>query len=142
MSKQDIDEIDLKILQLLVENSLQSNKEIGEKVHLTGQAVGARIRKLQDLEVIEGYTLRCNPGKLGLQVSAFITVFMKSADTHASFQHYIQHTQPIVEAHRISGEGCYLLRVQVPTPMDLNDLLGEMVQFGNYKVNLSIGQLK
>ena len=58
-----IDEVDLRILNYLLKDATQSHKAIGQLVHLTGQAVGARVRKLQDLGVIEGYTLRWNPEK-------------------------------------------------------------------------------
>lgn len=44
-----IDATDLRILQILIQDAKRSNKEIGEEVHLTGQAVGARVRKLQDM---------------------------------------------------------------------------------------------
>ena len=80
MVSQGIDEIDLAILQALMRNALLTHKEIGEVVHLTGQAVGARVRKLQDLGVIEGYTLRWNPAKIGLTIHAFLIVFMNSMD--------------------------------------------------------------
>lgn len=41
-----MDIIDEQILAILKHNSKLSNKEIGEMVHLTGQAVGNRILKL------------------------------------------------------------------------------------------------
>ncbi|MNN52401.1 HTH-type transcriptional regulator LrpC [compost metagenome] len=53
-----IDDTDYRILQYLIEDSTLSHKEIGEKVHMTGQAVGARIRRMRELEIIEGYTLQ------------------------------------------------------------------------------------
>jgi len=48
----------------------------------------------------------------------------------------------IIEAHRISGEGCYLLTVSVPDQDTLNMLLDDILFYGTYRVNLSIKQLK
>lgn len=48
-----VDKIDLEILNWLQQDSRMQWKEIGEKVHLTGQAVAARIRKLEEMGVIE-----------------------------------------------------------------------------------------
>lgn len=59
-----IDEIDLQILQLLKENSRLQWKEIGEIIHMTGQGVAARIRKMEALGVIEKYTLQLNDKKI------------------------------------------------------------------------------
>ncbi len=114
----------------------------GELVHLTGQAIGARVRKLQDAGVIEGYTLRWNPEKIGLSVHAFVTVFLKSSNAHQLFQSFVQEHEQVVEMHRVSGEGCYWMRVRVGSPLDLNELLDEILSYGNYKVSLSIGQIK
>jgi Lrp/AsnC family leucine-responsive transcriptional regulator len=142
MSLMEIDELDLRILHCLLEDSSRPHKEIGQIVHLTGQAVGARIRKLQDAGVIEGFTVSWNPDKIGLTVHAFVTVFMKSGTAHQAFQSFAQRHEGVFEAHRISGEGCYWLRVRVAAPAELNDFLDQLLQYGNYKVNLSIGKIK
>ncbi|TXK81839.1 Lrp/AsnC family transcriptional regulator [Paenibacillus sp. N3.4] len=142
MSNFIIDEIDLRILQFLLEDATRSHKDIGRLVHMTGQAVGARVRKLQDMGVIEGYTLRWNPEKIGQMVHAFVTVFTLSNTAHQSFQTFVQHTDQVVETHRVSGEGCYWMRLRVGTLIELNTILDELLKFGNYKVSLSIGQLK
>ncbi|MCJ8014547.1 Lrp/AsnC family transcriptional regulator [Paenibacillus sp. KQZ6P-2] len=137
-----LDEVDLRILHHLLEDSTRSYKEIGELVHLTGQAVGGRVRKLQDAGVIEGYTLRWNPDKIGLPVHAFVTIFLKSNSAHQQFQSFVQEHEQVVEMHRVSGEGCYWMRVRVGSPLELNTLLDEILDYGNYKVSLSIGQIK
>ncbi len=46
-----LDQTDLEILRLLAEDSRLQWKTIGERVHLTGQAVAARIRKMEDLGI-------------------------------------------------------------------------------------------
>jgi Lrp/AsnC family transcriptional regulator, leucine-responsive regulatory protein len=142
MSQSSIDEVDIRILKCLLEDATRSNKDIGQEVHLTGQAVGARIRKMQDIGVIEGYTLRWNPDKLGLNVHAFVTVFMNSNAAHQSFQTFVQNNENVTEAHRVSGEGCYSLRVRVSSQSELAAFLDGLLKFGNYKVSLSISQLK
>ncbi|MBW7455780.1 Lrp/AsnC family transcriptional regulator [Paenibacillus sepulcri] len=142
MNNATIDDVDLLILQCLLEDSARSHKEVGQMVHMTGQAVGARIRKLQDMGVIEGYTLIWNPDKIGLAVHAFITVFMKSTTAHQSFQSFAKQHEMVAETHRVSGEGCYWMRVRVRTSLELTSFLDELLQYGNYKVSLSIGQIK
>lgn len=132
-----LDETDLKILSLLSENSKLQKKEIGDIVHLTGQAVANRIYRMEQLGVIEGFTIKLNASKLGKILTAFITVFMKTND-HQSFQKFIKESKSICEAHRISGEGCYLLKALTSDDNELNKLLDDILKYGNYKVNLSI----
>lgn len=136
-----LDETDLKILSLLIENSRLQWREVGELVHLTGQAVGNRIRKMEELGVIDGYTVKLDSSKLGKNLTAFITVFMKTTD-HLTFQNFIKESKLVSEAHRVSGEGCYLLKAKISDDKELNQLLDKILRFGNYRVNLSIGKIK
>ena len=136
-----IDQTDIEILNLLTKNSRMQWQEIGEQVHLTGQAVKNRIDRMEKLEIINGFTLKINFNKIGKEVTAFITIFMKTTD-HTAFQTYIHNNPLIVEANRISGEGCYLLKVIASTQKEVVELLDEMLQYGNYKINLSIENIK
>ena len=136
-----VDQTDLAIIKLLTQNSRMQWQEIGDTVHLTGQAVKNRITRLEKLGIIEGYTVKVNSSKLGMEVTAFVTVFMKTTD-HIAFQKYLRDSDFIFEAHRISGEGCYLMKVQTSCQQELIDFLDNILRFGNYKVNLSIEKLK
>lgn len=142
MASQAIDDIDLRILEALLDNALLTHKEIGESVHLTGQAVGARVRKLQDLGVIDGYTLRWDPQKIGLHIHAFLIVFMSSNQPHQAFRNFVRLTESVKEVHRVGGEGCYWLRIRTSDSSELNKLLEEVLKYGNYKLGLSIEQIK
>lgn len=136
-----LDETDLKILSLLLVNSRKQWREIGEEVHLTGQAVANRIRKMEDLGIIEGYTVRIDEKLLGRPILAFITVFMKTAN-HQSFHRFVDQERLITRANQISGEGCYLLEVRSSSQDELLALLEDVLKYGNYKINLSLEQLK
>lgn len=61
----NIDLKDKKILYELDRNSRQSNKQIAKKVGLSEQVVGNRIRRLQDLGIIEYFFVKTNPSVLG-----------------------------------------------------------------------------
>lgn len=142
MSSYFIDDTDYRILQYLIEDSTLSHKDIGEQVHMTGQAVGARIRRMRELEIIEGYTVRWNPLKIGQSIHAFINVFLSSNAAHPPFQKFTLAHPSVAEIHRISGEGCYWMRVRTKDQDELNAFLEDLLKFGNYRVNLSMGQLK
>jgi len=136
------DGTDLRILNLLLEDSRRTNKEIGQEVHLTGQAVGLRIRRMQDNGVIESYTLRWNPGRIGLGIEAFVTVFLDAGTIHAAFLAFAQEDDRVVRIDHTNGEGCYLLLVRTRGIEELNGFLQDLLSYGNYRVNLSMGRLK
>lgn len=136
-----MDEIDFQIIEILKENSRKQWKEIGELIHMTGQAVGNRIRRMEEEGIIEQYTIAVNELKLGKSIQAFIMVFLKS-NQHIEFQNYVKLNTEIKEVHRISGEGCYMIKASIADQLALNRTLDEILKFANYRVNISIGKIK
>lgn len=136
-----LDHIDMEIIRCLQNNSRMQWKQIGEIVHMSGVAVANRIQRLEELGVIEGYTVRLNEKLLGNIFCIFVIVMIKDYK-HTKFQEFIQEHDEIKEAHRVSGEPCFILKVQVPDHNQLSKLLDEILFYGNYKINISIGQYK
>ncbi|USK33141.1 Lrp/AsnC family transcriptional regulator [Bacillus sp. F19] len=136
-----IDHIDMEIIRCLQSNSRMQWKQIGQLVHLSGVAVSNRIQRLEEIGVIEGYTVRLNGKLLGNIYCIFIIVKMKDY-RHKKFQEFIQERDEIKEAHRVSGEPCFILKAQVPDQNQLSKLQDEILVYGHYKINISIGQYK
>ena len=137
----ELDNIDFQILRLLTENSRIQWKDLGEQIHMTGQAVGNRIKKLEESGVIKAYSLIIDEMKLGLAYTAFVIIYMKTAK-HDLFIRFIHDQNEVVEAHRISGEGCYHLKVKVKSQEQLNLFLNKLLDHGNYSLYLSIQEIK
>ena len=136
-----LDKTDREILHLLKANARTQLREIGERVHMTGQAVSNRIQKMESMGIIKGYTVVTDETGLGKTLWAFVTVFMKTND-HASFQKFIKENEIITEAYRISGDGCYLLKICAASQEEITSFLDNLLQYGNYRINISIGRFK
>lgn len=129
-----MDHIDKMILELLEEDSKQNFKTIGDKIHMTGQAVGNRVRKLEDSGTIQSYTIKVNTQKQGI-ITAYIMLFMKTND-HYLVREFACRNEEIKEVNRISGEGCYILKANVKEQSRLNQLCDEVLKFANYRLNV------
>ncbi|MED3573095.1 Lrp/AsnC family transcriptional regulator [Cytobacillus praedii] len=137
----ELDNIDFQILRLLSENSRIQWKDLGQQIHMTGQAVGNRIKKLEDSGVIKAYTLLIDEMKVGLIFTAFVIIYMKTAN-HDSFIRFVQGRNEVLEVHRVSGEGCYHIKIKVRSQDQLNLFLNELLEYGNYSLHLSIKEIK
>ncbi|MEK5389591.1 Lrp/AsnC family transcriptional regulator [Margalitia sp. FSL K6-0131] len=133
-----LDNTDKKIIEELTKNGRISMKELGEKVHLTGQAASTRVLKLEEKGVIERYTIKLNDRKIGYFVHAFLNIYTKNIH-HQPFLSFI-HTQQeyIVNNFKISGEGCYLLECKFPSNEVLDQFLTELIKHANYKLSIVI----
>lgn len=133
-----MDQTDLLILAELSKNSRITMKELGEKVHLTGQATATRVAKLEDSGVLEGYTIQVNQSKLGCYVHAFITIYTNTHN-HQPLLDYIKIKEALVlNNYKIGGDGCYLLECRFPSNEALDQFLDGLSVFANYKVSIVI----
>jgi Lrp/AsnC family transcriptional regulator, leucine-responsive regulatory protein len=137
----ELDNIDFQILRSLSENSRIQWKDLGAQIHMTGQAVGNRIKKLEESGVIKAYSLIVDEMELGLIFTAFVIIYMKTAN-HDVFIRVINDRKEVVEAHRVSGEGCYHLKIKVNSQEQLNLFLNKILEYGNYTLHLSIQEIK
>lgn len=133
-----LDHTDMLILEELRKNSRITMKELGEKVHLTGQAAAARVAKLEDNGVIKEYTIHADCSKLGLGIHAFINIMMEIAD-HRPYISFIHTQNPyVINNYRISGESCYLLECRFPSNEVLTQFLDSLNRYANYKLSIVI----
>ncbi|MCY9141674.1 MULTISPECIES: Lrp/AsnC family transcriptional regulator [Peribacillus] len=135
-----LDNTDMGILHELSKNSRITMKELGEKVHLTGQAAASRVAKLEDNGVIEGYAIKINQLKLGCFIHAFITIITQST-YHQPYLSFIKtQEQYIINNYKISGDGCYLLECKFPSNELLNQFLEDLNEHANYKLSIVINK--
>jgi Lrp/AsnC family leucine-responsive transcriptional regulator len=134
--KSTMDELDRKIICLLTENSRLTWKQIGKEIHMTGQATGLRVQHMIDQGMIRRFTIDHHYDSI-----QFITVYMSSSN-YSGFEQMIAKTPNCIEAHKISGDGCYMLKTCFPDSPTLDEFCTQLLRFGRYKVNSSIRQLE
>lgn len=135
-----LDHTDLRIIEELSKNSRIKMKELGEKVHLTGQATSARVAKLEDNGIIEGYTIKVNHLKLGLNIHAFIHIYTKSAVHDPYYTYLKEHQKYVINNYKIGGDSCYLLECKFPSNEQLDEFLKGLNKYVNYKLSIVISK--
>ncbi|MFM7507896.1 MAG: Lrp/AsnC family transcriptional regulator [Rubrivivax sp.] len=112
-----IDAIDQRILQALQANGRATYDELAQAVGLSASAALRRVKRLEEVGVIAGYVALVDPGRVGLPLTAYISV--RLAKTSASrnpideFAAAVQSWPEVVECAALTGEMDYLLRVLV-----------------------------
>ena len=69
-----LDELDRKIVRLLIENARISYSDLGEKIGISRVAVKARIQALEQRGIIEEYTTVINPQKISGAASCYFEI--------------------------------------------------------------------
>ncbi len=63
-----LDNLDIKILSRLLNNCRESDRQTGKELGISGGSVKARIRKMEDSQIIEKFIIKVDPPVLGLGV--------------------------------------------------------------------------
>jgi Lrp/AsnC family transcriptional regulator, leucine-responsive regulatory protein len=135
-----LDQTDLLILDELSKNSRITMKQLGEKVHLTGQATSARVAKLEDSGIIEGYTININQVRRGYGIHAMISIITQST-FHDPYLTFIKsHEEYVINNYKISGDSCYLLECKFPSNKELDEFLTSLNKHVNYKLSIVINK--
>ncbi len=125
-----LDDIDLKILNLLLQDGRISHTAIGKETDLSAPSVYARIQRMEREGVIKGYRVLLAPEKIGRGLAAFVRVRTQTPDyDSAVFERFIQEEEQIVECHDVDGEDCYILKVRTASTQSLQKLLATIRSF-------------
>lgn len=134
-----LDNTDIKILKELSMNSRIKMKELGEKVHLSGQATANRIAKLEENGVIEAYTVKINQEKLDYHIHVIINIILTKCHNHQQYIDFINAQEDyVLHNYKVSGEGCYILECRFPSNKALDEFLVKINKYVNYKITVII----
>lgn len=97
-----LDELDQKIIQLLVKNARMSYSDIGEKIGISRVAVKARIQVLENKGIIEEYTTIINPQKINGAVSCYFEIETKP-DSFKEVTDILNKNNIVTQIYRVTG---------------------------------------
>ena len=115
MPTPDLDEIDRRILAALQRDARLTNVELAARVGLSPSPCLRRVRNLEARGVIERYGAKLNRQRVGLGVTAFVSVNIeRHRDALATkFREAVLAMPEVVSCYITSGEHDFLLHVIV-----------------------------
>jgi len=122
-----IDDIDRQILGLLQENARISNAEIARQVGMAPSATLDRMRKLEEADVIAGYTVQLHAEAVGYATLAFVYVSSKDGCWCAKTFADLAAIPEVLECHSIAGEDCFLIKLRARDTHHLNEILRDHI---------------
>ncbi|MCK9479533.1 MAG: Lrp/AsnC family transcriptional regulator [Firmicutes bacterium] len=144
----NLDQTDKKILQLLEQDSSISNLELSKAAGLSPSACLSRKKNLQESGVIKRFTAVLDEKRLGLEVTAFITVNLSPYDKNTidNFVKKVNEVPYILECYTLAGSKDYLLKALAPN-MDVykEKVIGALVLIpgiGKMETSIAVGAEK
>lgn len=121
-----MDEIDRRIVQLLLRNGRMNQEQLSQAVHLSRPAVHERLKRLEETGILRGFTVQVNWEEMGWPLTAFVWVRSNGSSCYDICQtllHLPFPTALLEECHRVAGEWCALLKLRATSPHTLQEVL-------------------
>lgn len=96
---------------------------------MSAPAVRERVQRMEDAGIIQGVRLHLDPVQLGYPVGALVRV-KPIAGQLPKIIELAQRTPRVVECHRITGEDCFMMRVQIESIERLDEILDAFLVYG------------
>lgn len=135
-----MDSLNRHLLWLLQQNARISHAELGRRIGMSSPAVAERIKKLEDSEVIQGYTTFVSPFKAGYQIKALITLraFMGMLKP---FLEKVKTYDEVVNCYRITGNENIVMEVVLKNQQHLETFIDQLITYGETKTQIVLSHV-
>lgn len=124
-----IDAINRRILEQLIAEPRLSTSELARRVSMSAPAVAERVQRLKETGIIAGSRLELDPAALGLPLAAYVRIRPAPGQLRRVAEIAVESPE-VTECHRITGEDCFLVKVQVRAVDHLEEVLDRFLSYG------------
>ncbi|MTI19448.1 winged helix-turn-helix transcriptional regulator, partial [Fulvivirga sp. RKSG066] len=124
----EIDNVDLKILDLLLKNAKKPYTEIAKQVFVSGGTVHVRMRKMEEAGIVQGTTLNIEYTKLGYDITAFIGIFLSKSELYDDVIKQLKEIPEITSVHYTTGNYSMFAKIHCKDTLHLKNVLHDKIQ--------------
>ncbi|WP_313380982.1 Lrp/AsnC ligand binding domain-containing protein [Proteiniphilum saccharofermentans] len=119
MAHHELDELDEKILRMIVDNARIPFLEVARACGVSGAAIHQRVQKLTGLGVIKGSEFLLDAEKIGYETCAYVGIFLTSPSTFEYVVKELEKIPEVVECYYTTGQYDVLIKVFAKNNKDL-----------------------
>ena len=125
----DLDTIDRNLLLELAKDARLPIAELGRRIGLSPSATSERARRLESLDILQGYRAAINLAAIGLPITAFIRLTC-DGQCYRPFLKFLATLDAVQECHHVTGGDAFLLKVLLPSTAHLETLIEKLLPYG------------
>ncbi len=124
----DIDNVDLKILSLLMQDANMPYTEVGKKVFVSGGTVHVRMRKMEEMGIVKGAQLNIDYAKIGWDITAFLGIYLDKSSLYNQVAEELRKIPEIVNIHYTTGNYSIFAKIICRDTQHLREVLHDKIQ--------------
>jgi Lrp/AsnC family leucine-responsive transcriptional regulator len=117
-----LDELDRKILEILVDDARISLKELASRIKLSSPSTSERLRRLEERGAIRAFTVDVDPRALGYELQAIVRIRPMPGKL-AAVQKLIGEIREFSECDKVTGDDCFIGRLHLRSIEHLDRIL-------------------
>jgi len=124
----EIDNTDIQILNILMENAFTPYTEIGKKLFISAGTVHVRMNKMEKLGIVRNPQLQIDLTKLGMDITAFIGVYLIRSDSYDSVVNELKKIDAVISCNYTTGNYSLFLKIVCRDTQHLREILHDKIQ--------------
>lgn len=124
----EIDNTDLKILEILMQDAKKPFTEVAKKVFVSQGTVHVRMNKMEEAGIVEKTTLRINYAKLGYDITAFIGIYLEKSALYDKVLAKLKDIPEITNIHYTTGNYSMFIKIHCRDTNHLKEVLHDKMQ--------------
>ena len=123
-----VDNTDLKILEILMQDAKRPFTEVAKKVFVSGGTVHVRMNKMEEAGIVEKTTLKVNYAKLGYDITAFLGIFLEKSALYDKVLARLKSIPEITNIHYTTGNYSMFCKIHCRDTNHLKEVLHDKIQ--------------
>ncbi|MEO1515742.1 MAG: Lrp/AsnC ligand binding domain-containing protein [Bacteroidota bacterium] len=124
----EIDNIDRKILSILMRDAKKPFTEIAKEIHVSGGTVHVRMNKLKEMGIVQGFNLSVDYNRLGYDVAAFLGIYLDKSSLYDQVAKELELIPEVVSAHYTTGNYSIFAKIICKDTDHLRVVLHDKIQ--------------
>ncbi|MHA8076371.1 Lrp/AsnC ligand binding domain-containing protein [Aquirufa sp. TARAVU-A1A] len=126
--KSDLDPLDYKILEILVEDANLPYTEIGQRLDVSGGTVHVRMKKMESLGIVKGAQLLIDYSKIGWDITAFLGIYLDKSSLYEDVAKQLEAIPEVVNIHYTTGIYSIFAKIICRDTQHLREVLHDKIQ--------------
>jgi len=123
-----VDNVDLKILEILRDDAKKPFTEVAKKVHVSQGTVHVRMNKMEEAGIVEKTTVKINYAKLGFDITAFIGIYLEKSALYDKVVARLKEIPEITSIHYTTGNYSMFVKIHCRDTNHLKEVLHDKMQ--------------
>ena len=126
--KLNLDKLDLQIIQEMMEDAEVSYADLGKKLFVSGGTIHVRIKKLEELGIVQGKRLAVDLKVLGYDIIAFIGIYLEKSSLYDTVALALKNIPQVVRVNYTTGNYSMFVEIVCKDIQQLRFVLHDELQ--------------